>query len=102
MVMVAITIHTLAARVPTVMAATTITVYTREQCHLCADAIETIERVVDSVPTAVEIHEIDVDTDPELAVEYGERVPYVLVDNRPQFKYRVDEGELRRQLTPDG
>jgi glutaredoxin len=84
------------------MAPTTITVYTREQCHLCADAIETIERVADSVPTEVEIREIDVDADPELAAEYGERVPYVLLDDRPQFKYRVDEGELRRQLTPDG
>lgn len=84
------------------MAPTTITVYTREQCHLCADAIETIEQVADSVPTEVEIREIDVDADPELAAEYGERVPYVLLDDRPQFKYRVDEGELRRQLTPDG
>jgi glutaredoxin len=83
-------------------ASTTVTVYTREQCHLCADAIETIERVADSVPTDVEIRETDVDMDQELEAAYGDRVPYVLVDDCPRFKYRVDEAELRQYLTPNG
>jgi hypothetical protein len=30
--------------------------------------------------------------------EIGDRVPYVLVDGRPAFKYRVNEAELRRKL----
>ncbi len=78
----------------------TVTVYSREECHLCEEAIGTIERVAREVDRRVEIREIDVDADPELAAEYGERVPYVLVEDRPAFKYRVDSEELRRRLRP--
>lgn len=35
-----------------------------------------------------------------LADEYGERVPYVLIEDRPAFKYRVDPTELRSRLRP--
>ena len=80
------------------MADRTVTVYTREECHLCEDAKATIEAVADSIPQSVEIEEVDVDDDESLREEYGDRVPYVLVDGRPAFKYRVDERELRRKL----
>jgi glutaredoxin len=76
----------------------TVTVYTREDCHLCEEAIGTIEAVAGEVDRRVDLREVDIDTDPELAAEYGERVPYVLVDGRPAFKYRVDPAELRRRL----
>lgn len=76
----------------------TVTVYTREECHLCHEAIETIKRVADSVARPVSIETVDVDTDPDLQEEYGERVPYVLVADRPAFKYRVDADELRATL----
>ena len=75
-----------------------VTVYSREACHLCDEAIETIERVAADVDATVAIEEVDVDEDPELAAEYGDRVPYVLVDGRPAFKFRVDESELRSAL----
>jgi glutaredoxin len=75
-----------------------VTVYSREQCHLCDEALETIEAVAASVESAVEIEEVDVDEDPDLAAEYGDRVPYVFVDGRPAFKFRVDESELRSRL----
>ncbi|WP_435174978.1 glutaredoxin family protein [Halorussus sp. AFM4] len=76
----------------------TVTVYTREACHLCEDAIETVDRVADEVAADVSVETVDVDEDPELREEYGERVPYVLVDGRPQFKYRVDATSLRTVL----
>lgn len=76
----------------------TVTVYSREDCHLCEEAIETIERVAEGVDRRVEISEVDVDDDPELAAAYGERVPYVLVEGRPAFKFRVDSEELERRL----
>jgi glutaredoxin len=81
--------------------AATVTVYTRENCHLCTDALATVREVAASVPGSIEISEVDIDTDPELAAAYGERVPYVLVDGQPQFKYRVDETELRQRLTEE-
>jgi glutaredoxin len=75
-----------------------VTVYSREQCHLCEEALETVEAVAASVEATVEIEEVDVDADPDLAAEYGDRVPYVFVDGRPAFKFRVDESELRSRL----
>jgi len=80
------------------MSDVSVTVYTRENCHLCAEAIDTIERVADEEGVAVDIDLVDVDTDEQLRAAYGERVPYVLVDGQPVFKYRVDEGRLRRKL----
>jgi len=80
----------------------TVTVYTREECHLCEEAIDTIRRVADSSRKGISLDIIDVDTDPELRAEYGERVPYVLVDGRPRFKYRVDEAELETLLDGTG
>lgn len=76
-----------------------ITVYTREDCHLCAAAIGTIEDVASEVDSSVELALVDVD-EAGLEAEYGERVPYVLLDGRPAFKYRVDPDELREKLRP--
>jgi len=76
-----------------------VTVYTREDCHLCEEAIEAIERVAADAGVEVRLDLVDVDEEPSLREEYGDRVPYVLVDGRPAFKYRVDRARLRRLLT---
>lgn len=76
-----------------------VTLYTREDCSLCVAARETIESVAaDLDGVAVALDAVDVDADPGLADEYGERVPYVLVDGTPAFKYEVDERDLRLKL----
>ncbi|SNZ05092.1 Glutaredoxin [Natronoarchaeum philippinense] len=76
-----------------------ITVYTRENCHLCDDAVDTLTRIAESEGVDIEIEEVDVDDDPELREKYGERVPYVLVDGSPKFKYRVDPAKARSVLS---
>ena len=76
-----------------------VTVYSRENCHLCDEALETIRSVSEEVSAPVDIDVVDVDEDPALREEYGERVPYVFVDDQPKFKYRVDADELRTALT---
>ena len=68
----------------------------RAHCHLCATAWETLERIgaeVGEVP-----REVDVDTDPELQAEYGDRVPVVLLDGREHSYFTVDVDRLRRDL----
>ncbi|GAB6879756.1 glutaredoxin family protein [Halorubrum gandharaense] len=75
-----------------------VTIYTRENCSLCVTARETVERVADDLDVPVDVTMVDVDEDPELAEEYGERVPYVFVDGHPSFKYEVDERKLRLKL----
>jgi hypothetical protein len=42
--------------------------------------------------------EVDVDTDPELQAEYGDRVPVVLLDGREHSYFTVDVPRLRRDL----
>jgi len=78
--------------------ATRVTVYSRENCHLCSEALDAIRRVRADVDVPVTVEVVDVDDDPELAEAYGDRVPYVLIDGRPAFKYRVDEAVLRERL----
>ena len=73
----------------------TVTVYSRENCHLCAEAKETIQRVSEETGTPIKLSEIDVDTDEGLRERYGERVPYVMIEGHPAYKYRVDEADLR-------
>jgi len=75
-----------------------VTVFSRAECHLCDEAVETLEAVADDEGIAVEIDERDVDADPELRERYGDRVPYVLIDGRPAFKFRVDPERARRKL----
>ena len=75
-----------------------VTVYSRENCHLCDEAIGTIEDVANTVPSQVDIDVVDVDEDPELRTEVGEKVPYILVDGQPAFKYRIERDKLRSKL----
>jgi glutaredoxin len=69
---------------------------TRVGCHLCEAASETLARIggeAGLVPV-----EVDVDTDPELRAEYGDRVPVVLLDGREHSYFTVDVVRLRRDL----
>lgn len=75
-----------------------ITVYSRENCHLCASAMETIDRVVDDTDVAVAVEEIDVDADAQLAETYGDRVPHIVINDEDAFSYRVHAAELRTKL----
>jgi glutaredoxin len=69
---------------------------TRADCHLCAVASETVHRLAAEAGLAVA--EVDVDADPELQAEYGDRVPVVLLDGREHSHFTVDVPRLRRDL----
>jgi len=75
-----------------------ITVYSRENCHLCGVALNRIESVSEETGVAVDIEEIQIDGDPALEAEYGERVPVVFVDGDLAFTYTVDTGEFAEIL----
>src|SRR4051794_29651048 len=69
---------------------------TRVGCHLCTTAAETLARIggeADLVP-----EEVDVDTDPALQAEFGDRVPVVMLDGREHSYFTVDVVRLRRDL----
>jgi glutaredoxin len=69
---------------------------TREACHLCVVAAETVSRIAGEAGLAVGL--VDVDADPELRAEYGDRVPVVLLDGREHSYFAVDVDRLRRDL----
>ena len=73
----------------------TLTLLTRAGCHLCDDAREALGRV--TAATGVSWIEIDIDTD-DLADEYTERVPVVLLDGKEHGFWRVEEDRLLRDL----
>lgn len=73
-----------------------LTLLGRPGCHLCDYAREALARV--RAATGVDWLELDVDSDPELAAEYGGRVPVVLLDGREHCWFRVEEERLLRDL----
>ena len=73
-----------------------ITLITREGCHLCDVAKDALDRV--AAASGATWVELNVDSDIELAREYGERVPVVLLDGREHGYFRVEEERLVRDL----
>jgi glutaredoxin len=80
-----------------VTAAPRVTVYTRADCGLCATAEAEVARICADV--GVGWTAVDVDSDPELRAEYGDRVPVIEVDGREHGFWRVEEDRLRAALT---
>ena len=78
------------------MAADVVTVVTRQGCHLFEVAEAEVERIC--VELAVPWETMDVDADPELRAEYGERVPVILIDGEEHGYWRVEEPRLRAAL----
>lgn len=69
---------------------------TRSGCHLCVPARETLARI--GAEAGLVPREVDVDDDPELRAEYGDRVPVVLLDGREHSYFTVDVDRLRADL----
>ena len=42
--------------------------------------------------------EIDITSDPELEMEYGDRIPVILLDGKEHGYWRVEKERLRRDL----
>jgi thiol-disulfide isomerase/thioredoxin len=69
---------------------------TRVGCHLCETAAEELEPV--AAEAGLRVESVDVDADPELRAEFGDRVPVVLLDGREHSYFSVDVPRLRRDL----
>ena len=73
-----------------------VTVYTRSDCSLCAEAIAQVEAI--AAETGAGWLTIDVDDDLDDRAEYGDRVPVILVDGVEHGYFRVEPERLRRAL----
>ncbi len=70
-------------------------IYTRENCHLCDEAVETLSEYRSYFP---EFEVVDIDSDPNMVEQFGECVPVVEIDGKVRFRGRVNEVLLRRLI----
>ena len=75
---------------------TVITVYSRQNCHLCEVAVGLLESVKDELD--FKINKIYIDGNPELINQYGEEVPVIHIDGKPHDIFRVDLNRFRSSL----
>jgi glutaredoxin len=75
---------------------TLVTVYSKPDCHLCADAIAALQELQGELGFALE--EQDITSDEALLRAYFERIPVVALDGEELFDFFVDEAILRERL----
>jgi glutaredoxin len=73
-----------------------VTLMTRVDCHACEQAEADVRRICGELGVAWASQ--DVDTDPELRAEYGDRVPVILIDGAEHGYWKVEETRFRAAL----
>jgi glutaredoxin len=73
-----------------------ITVYSRPDCHLCAEAMSALRALQDEL--GFSLSERDIDQDEALQRAYFERIPVIALDGEELFDYFIDEAILRERL----
>jgi glutaredoxin len=74
----------------------TITLYSKPDCHLCAEALATLLRLQGELDFELEQH--DITRDDVLQRSYFERIPVIALDGEELFDYFIDETVLRERL----
>ena len=75
-----------------------VTLYTREGCHLCDDALAILERAQATLPFRLEVIDLDREAPADRRALYDWEVPVIELDGRKIMKYRVDEARLERLI----
>jgi len=73
-----------------------VTVYSRHGCHLCEDAVKTLESMREELEFEIEI--IYIDGNAELEKLYGNEVPVIHINGEHHDFYRVDPERFRTSL----
>ena len=76
----------------------TVTLFTRNACHLCDTARFVIERVGRDIEFTFQIVNVDETTQTQWRERYHHHVPVVHVDGVEHARHRVDEPQLRKVL----
>jgi glutaredoxin len=71
-----------------------VVLYSRPGCGLCDEAREVL--LAERERTAFALEEVDISGDDALELEYGIRIPVVLVDGAEAFEIRVDRAAFAR------
>ena len=73
-----------------------VTVFSRHGCHLCENAVKTLENMREELAFDIEI--IYIDGDSELEKLYGNEVPVIHINGEHHDFYRVDPERFRTSL----
>ena len=73
-----------------------VVLYSRPGCGLCDEAREVL--LAERERTRFELEEVDISGNDALELEYGIRIPVVLVDGDEAFEIRVEPRQLARLL----
>jgi len=85
------------ARAGTIAAmAISVRMYMRPGCGLCDEAREVIE--AERARTVFDYEEVDVSGSDALELEYGIRIPVIVVDGLERFEVRVDASAFARAV----
>lgn len=76
---------------------TSLTVYSREYCHLCHDMIAALREL--QARHFFQLEVVDVDQDESLEKRYGELVPVLVADGQEICHYHLDRTALDAYLT---
>ena len=77
-------------------AAAEVLLYTRANCHLCAEAKQQLQAL--QIKSPFRLQEVDIDQDPALRERYNEEVPVVFIHGRKAFKYRINPAQFLERL----
>lgn len=75
----------------------TVRLYSRPGCGLCDEARAVL--LAERERTAFAFEEVDVSGDDALELEYGIRIPVVLVDGEEAFEISIDRAGFARRLS---
>ena len=75
-----------------------VTLYEREACHLCEEA----RAFLDAALGHDGYRRVDIDTDDDLVLRYGFRVPVVAVDGTDRLEAPITGPDLRAALARAG
>ncbi|MCT1463319.1 glutaredoxin family protein [Corynebacterium sanguinis] len=68
----------------------------RATCGSCDRVARQIAQIVEAAGATLTL--VDVDTDAEIAAEYGDRVPVVVIDGEEFACWEVDNADLAAEL----
>jgi len=73
-----------------------VTVYSRQGCHLCESAVNTLEGMREELAFTIDV--IYIDGNPELEKLYGNEVPVIHINGEHHDFYKVDPERFRTSL----
>ena len=80
---------------------TVVTVYSRSQCHLCAEAVETLV-AMHGEGYRFDLHEVDIESEDLLLRRMLEKIPVVEIDGVVVSELILDEAVVRARLDTVG